>query len=94
MLGAVAYRLRNLSEQLVNKTVEPDSFVRARMRIRLAILGGVMIGLFQGFGPTALSPLAIAFLVGYAVEIFFTFLDTIIQAYKKPQPEPQPAPAQ
>src|SRR5262249_40016665 len=54
MLGAVAYGLRNLSEQLVTKTVVPDSFLRARMRIRLAILGGVIIGLFQGFGSTTL----------------------------------------
>jgi hypothetical protein len=63
MLGAVAYGLRNLSDQLSAKTVVPDSFLRARMRIRLAILGGVIIGLFQGFGSATLSPLAIAFLV-------------------------------
>jgi hypothetical protein len=91
MLGAVAYGLRSLSDQLVAKTVVPDSFLRARMRIRLAILGGVIIGLFQGFGSSALSPLAIAFLVGYAVEIFFSFLDTTVQAYKKAQPEPHRA---
>jgi hypothetical protein len=83
MLGAVADGLRNLSDQLLAKTVVPDSFLRARMRIRLAILGGVIIGLFQGFGSATLSPLAIAFLVGYAVEIFFSFLDTTVQAYRK-----------
>lgn len=90
MLGAVAYGIRNLSEQTIAKTVLPSSFLRARMRFRLAVLAGVIIGLFQDFGSASLSPLAVAFLVGYAVEIFFSFLDSTVQTLRRSAPEAVP----
>jgi hypothetical protein len=31
----------------------------------------------------SVSPLAIAFLVGYAVDVFFTFLESLIQTLSK-----------
>jgi len=35
----------------------------------------------------SLPPLAAAFIAGYAVEYFFIFLDTILQAVQKPMTE-------
>jgi hypothetical protein len=84
MLGAVAYGLRNLSDHVATRTVFTYSLVRARARFRLAVLAGVVVGLFNDFTKgIALSPLAVAFLVGYAVEIFFSFVDAIVEASKK-----------
>jgi hypothetical protein len=84
MLGAVAFGLRSLSDGVASRTLLPSSLVRSRMRFRLAILAGVVVGLFTDFTKgAALSPLAIAFLVGYAVEIFFSFLDSIIESMRK-----------
>jgi hypothetical protein len=31
----------------------------------------------------SLSPLAVAFLAGYAVEVFFSLLDTLVQTFSK-----------
>jgi hypothetical protein len=91
MLGAVAYGLRNLSDQVATRTVFASSLIRARVRFRLAILVGVVIGLFNDFTKgIALSPLAVAFLVGYAVEIFFSFLDAVVEASKRVKSAPIP----
>jgi hypothetical protein len=57
----------------------------------LAILAGVVIGLFNDFTKgIALSPLAVAFLVGYAVAIFFSFLDAVVEASKRVKGAPIP----
>ena len=36
--------------------------------------------------PSKVSPLAIAFLVGYSVDVFFTFLEGLIQGFRQRQP--------
>src|SRR6516162_595586 len=84
MLGAVAYGLRDLSDNVTARTFLPSSRIRSRVRFRLAILAGVVVGLFADFTKgISLSPLALAFLIGYSVEIFFSFLDAIVEAAKK-----------
>ena len=84
MLGAVAYGLRNLSDNVTARTIVPSSLIRSKVRFRLAILSGVVVGLFTDFSKgISLSPLAVAFLIGYSVEIFFSFLDAIVEAAKK-----------
>ena len=55
-------------------------------RFLIAGIGGAVVGFFTRFtaGPdTSISPLAIAFLVGYAVEVFFSFLDGLVQKFGK-----------
>jgi len=45
-----------------------------------------MVGFFGHLAfsqDTSISPLAIAFLIGYAVDIFFSFLDGLIQTFTK-----------
>jgi hypothetical protein len=84
LLGACAYLLRCFSLQMKSRT-----FVKSRSdspRFLIAAIGGAMVGFFSrlAFGQdTSLSPLAIAFLIGYAVDIFFSFLDGLIQAFAK-----------
>ena len=82
LLGAHAYALRSLSEQTITKTFSPSYAPVARLII--ALIAGLVVGLFNNFTQgISLSPLAIAFLVGYAVEIFFSFLDAFLDTLKK-----------
>ena len=82
LLGAVAYGLRCLSQEATARTYVPSYISVAR--ISTAIIAGLVVGLFNNFTQgVSLSPLAIAFLVGYAVEIFFSFLDSFLDTLKK-----------
>jgi hypothetical protein len=48
-----------------------------------AAIAGAVVGLFNFGQGISVSPLAIAFLVGYAVDVFFTFLERLIQSLIK-----------
>jgi hypothetical protein len=75
-LGAFAYRLRTFGETILHKTYHPSFADSARMIT--AVIAGAIVGLFNPSQGISLSPLATAFLVGYGVELFFRFLDTLI----------------
>jgi hypothetical protein len=82
MLGACAFGLRNLLNARA-LTVASTAASAPLVRLVLAALVGFIVGLFTDFTKTlSPSPLAAAFLVGYALEIFFSFLDTMIEATK------------
>jgi hypothetical protein len=82
LLGTCAYLLRTFEDQMSNRTFIPSSANSARFVI--AAIGGTVIGLFSGFTAQAnASPLALAFLVGYAVEVFFTFLESLIKSFTR-----------
>ena len=85
LLGTCAYLLRCFEEEVRNKTFMPSS--RANWaRFLIAGIGGAVVGLFGNFNITqgaSISPLAIAFLVGYAVDVFFSFLEGLLQAFSK-----------
>ena len=99
LLGTCAYLLRSFSQEMRGRTFVPSHSDSARFLIA-AIVGGV-VGLFNNFtvSPGAsIPPLAIAFIVGYAVDVFFSFLEGLIQAFTKSRngsstPSPVPAPA-
>ena len=78
-LGAYAFLLRSFSETIRKRTYHPSFSDSARMIT--AIIAGAIVGLFKPAQGLALSPLAIAFLAGYGVELFFKFLDTLINAF-------------
>ena len=84
LLGACAYLLRVHQEQVRNRTFTlGDTHVA---RFVTAAIGGGVVGLFKNFNPgdgASISPLAIAFLVGYAADVFFSFLDAFVQAFNK-----------
>jgi hypothetical protein len=84
LLGACAYLLRVFSEQVANQTFRPTYAASARFVI--AAIGGAIVGLFNNLSigqGASLSPLAVAFLVGYAADIFFSFLEGSLQNFKK-----------
>jgi hypothetical protein len=84
LLGTCAYLLRSFEQQLANRTFTPS--VANSARFLIAAIGGAVVGLFNNFTigqGASISPLAIAFLVGYAVDVFFTFLEGMLQAFTK-----------
>ncbi|WP_263358720.1 hypothetical protein [Acidicapsa ligni] len=82
LLGTCAYLLRTFEDQMGNRTFTPSAANSARFVI--AAIGGTVIGLFGGFTAHAnASPLALAFLVGYAVEVFFAFLESLIRSFTR-----------
>jgi len=84
LLGAVAYLLRLYQQQVKNRTFTGSDNHMARFVI--AAIGGGVVGLFKTFTASdtaSISPLAIAFLVGYATDVFFSFLDSFVQTFNR-----------
>jgi hypothetical protein len=93
LLGTCAYLLRQFERTWSAKTFVPSPAHSARFLI--AGIGGAVVGLFNNFAITkepSIPPLAIAFLVGYAVEIFFAFLENLMGAFTQP-PDRNPTPS-
>jgi hypothetical protein len=87
LLGTCAYLLRSFEDQMSSRTFTPSAANSARFLI--AAIGGAVIGLFNNFTVTeqaSIPPLALAFLVGYAVDVFFAFLEGILKAFTKNVP--------
>jgi hypothetical protein len=84
LLGTCAYLLRTFEHQMSSRTFTPSAANSARFLI--AAIGGAVVGLFNNFAITeqaSIPPLAIAFLVGYAVDVFFAFLEGLLTAFSK-----------
>jgi hypothetical protein len=84
LLGTCAFLLRSFSQEMSSRTFVPSHSDSARFLIA-AIAGGV-VGLFNNFTITqgaSIPPLALAFIVGYAVDVFFSFLEGLIEAFTK-----------
>jgi len=86
ILGVCAYLLKTFSEQVRAHTFRLSADAEGA-RFIVAAIGGGVVGLFSNFtsGPGNLSLLAVAFLIGYATDVFFTFLDGLEQAFMKPK---------
>ena len=82
--GVVSPALRSFEEQIRNHTFTvADKHVA---RFLIAAIGGLVVGLFNNFSITqggSLPPLALAFLVGYAVDVFFSFLEGFLQTFNR-----------
>ena len=84
LLGTCAYLLRNFEQQIANRTFIPSEVNSARFLI--AAIGGAVVGLFNNFTinqGASIPPLALAFLVGYAVDVFFAFLEGLLQMFTR-----------
>jgi len=92
LLGASAYVLRNIAIEIKTLTYAVDSNIRYRLRVQLGMLSGLAVGWFadssgglmmseNALSFNALSPLALAFLAGYSVEVLFAFMDRLINAF-------------
>ncbi|KLU21419.1 hypothetical protein EOS_36250 [Caballeronia mineralivorans PML1(12)] len=82
-LGACASILRQLSAESSASLFHPEhSKVAYRAHITSAVIVGISIGLFTEIlqGGKEFSPLAIAFVAGYASDKFFAFIDRIVSA--------------
>jgi hypothetical protein len=82
LLGAGAYLLRMFEDQIKNRTLVAGD--RHVARFLIAGIGGLVVGLFNNFTTQGItfSPFAVAFLVGYAADVFFTFLEGLLQIFK------------
>jgi hypothetical protein len=86
LLGTCAYLLRSLEKQFRARTFTNRGTTGPRLIV--AGIGGAVVGLFNNFTITqgaSIPPLALAFLVGYAVDVFFSFLEGLIQQFTKPK---------
>jgi hypothetical protein len=86
LLGACASLLRTFADQTRSRTYL-SSFANPA-RLLIAAIGGVVVGLFNNLNigqSASLSPFGIAFLVGYASDAFFSFLDGLLQSFTKPK---------
>jgi hypothetical protein len=84
LLGTCAYLLRSFEQQWSARTYIPS--VAHSARFLIAGIGGAVVGLFNNFTITkeaTIPPLALAFLVGYAVDVFFSFLESLLQAFTR-----------
>jgi hypothetical protein len=79
LLGAVAYLLRAYQDQIKNRTLDPHE--RHWARFLIAGIGGLVVGLFNT-GSVTISPFATAFLVGYAADVFFNFLEGFLRMFR------------
>jgi hypothetical protein len=87
LLGACAFLLRRFSDELNTRAFSPSYSISARFFV--ALIGGMIVGLFSTLilGPGAkIPPLGIAFLVGYASDLFFSFLEGLLQIFKTAKP--------
>ena len=73
--------LRLSEDQKKNHTLIACNRYGARYLI--AGIGGLVVGQFNVAPGVAVSPLAVAFLVGYAVDVFFAFLEGLLQMFKR-----------
>jgi hypothetical protein len=85
LLGAYAYILRRLSKEIRDLTFTRGSEIGYSLRWPLGVLGGVTVGLFfdpaDFSGVAVITPLGLAFLAGYGVELLFTGLDRMVSAF-------------
>jgi hypothetical protein len=82
-IGAVAYIIRTISEQIRASTFSASSPTRHVMRTALGAMAGLVVGLFSDLSTKlSLPPLAVAFLAGYGVEALFSMFDGFIAKFK------------
>lgn len=85
LLGAVAYLLRSYEQQSKNRTLVAGEKPIARLLI--AGIGGLVVGQFNNIAQGInITPFAVAFLVGYAVDVFYTVLEGLLQMFIKRSP--------
>jgi len=87
-VGTVASFLRDTGNKALLSTLAPRDESLAGVRLLLGAIAGIAVGLFysptqsaqqvtSGFGVLTLSASAIAFVAGYAADVFFNFLDNL-----------------
>jgi hypothetical protein len=90
LTGAVVYVIRSISDQIKTTTFASISPLRHKIRVWLGPLMGMIAGMFAQIIqlPANLSPLALAFLAGYAVKAMFSLFDNTIASANRPAKTP------
>lgn len=82
LLGAFIFVLRTLMAEIKSMTYTVNSEIKFRLRLTLGALGGMIIGWFLKPDNTdslaSLSPMALAFLMGYNVDVLFSIMDRLV----------------
>jgi hypothetical protein len=94
LLGAAIYVMRSLSDSIRQSSFTVEDISLHIMRLALGPLAGIAIGLIavpevpstvnagtDAFFLHTLTPLSLAFLAGYGIELLFAVMDRIIQAF-------------
>ena len=95
-IGALAYILRSLSEQIRLWTYRKENTDLCDLRMLLGMVAGLAIGWFfkpsgtEVNGVGLVSPFALAFLAGYSVDLLFTVMDRGVAAFSKAVPVQPP----
>ncbi|SHG15703.1 hypothetical protein [Vibrio gazogenes] len=89
LLGAFIFVLRSLLQQIRTLTYTASREIGYRLRLTLGCLAGMITGwlLKPDIGTMTLSPMALAFIAGYSIEVLFSALDMIIDNIRKKTPE-------
>ena len=83
MLGAVTFGLRDLRQRTYPPTWISRGESLATLRIVIAGLAGYLITAISGItSEVKFSPILIAFVVGYSLDVFFVLLDTLVAQIK------------
>lgn len=83
LMGACAYVVRLISEQIKDTTFSASSPIRHFVRVALGGLAGVVVGFGGLVTEVGLSSSALAFLAGYAVEPVFSTFDGIAEKFRR-----------
>jgi len=100
ILGAGTFVLRSLSKEIEDETFSDEKGTQHLLRVSLGALAGILVGWFSFLIPGetttfvgSISPLAVAFLVGYNIELFFSLMDralfSITDRLQRPAPTKQ-----
>jgi hypothetical protein len=109
LLGACVHVMREINRRLDDFTLTRGALSRFKARLILGAVAGPFVGLFYDAGPytagasgaTAvvpeiahhLTPLALAFVAGFSVEVLFALLDRITSIFREFAYGPQVNPA-
>jgi hypothetical protein len=97
LFGAFIYVLRNLMREIKARTYAYDCEVKYRLRLTLGALGGLIISWFlqpdDSNAMASLSPMAMAFIMGYNIELLFSVMDRIIENMREAIEKPKSTPA-
>ena len=88
-LGASAFIVRALATEIRATTYTNESNVGYQLRFYLGAVAGLSIAWFTSGGKVAetsgllpsLSPLALAFVAGFSVELLFSLLERVVAAF-------------
>jgi hypothetical protein len=95
LLGACAYIVRTVANEIRDSTYSIRSSARYQLRFYLGAVAGLSIAWFTSDTKASgsagmlqsLSPLALAFLAGYSVDLLFALLDRLVTAFSGPEPK-------